>query len=98
MPKNRDEKPNKAKSSVLYELIRILMLSWFRLSGWKTTGEIPSEPKFVAIGAPHTSNWDFFVMLAIALDWRINLRWLGKDSIFRVPFQPVCAAALECEI
>ncbi len=62
------------------------MLSWFRVTGWKTAGEFPSEPKFVAIGAPHTSNWDFFLMLAIMLDWRIKLSWLGKESIFRPPF------------
>ena len=35
------------------------------------------------IGAPHTSNWDFVIMLAIA--WRLGIpaRWLGKKSLFR---------------
>jgi len=34
------------------------------------------------IGAPHTSNWDFVLMLGIA--WRLGFpfRWLGKASLF----------------
>ena len=42
----------------------------------------PSRPT-VLIGAPHTSNWDFVLMLAIAWRLRIHLRWLGKESLFR---------------
>ncbi|MDY0909466.1 1-acyl-sn-glycerol-3-phosphate acyltransferase [Microbacterium sp. CFBP9034] len=42
----------------------------------------PSRPT-VLIGAPHTSNWDFVLMLGIAWRLRIHLRWLGKESLFR---------------
>lgn len=56
-----------------------------RLGGWKAVGEFPDLPRVVLIGAPHTSNWDgvwgFAVKLALGLDIRI----LGKDSLFRVP-------------
>jgi 1-acyl-sn-glycerol-3-phosphate acyltransferase len=34
------------------------------------------------IGAPHTSNWDFVLMLAIAWRLGIDVRWLGKQSLF----------------
>lgn len=34
------------------------------------------------IGAPHTSNWDFVLMLAIAWDARLRIRWLGKHQLF----------------
>ena len=63
---------------------------WFgrtvlRLGGWKVVGEFPDLPRVVLIGAPHTSNWDgvwgFAAKLALGLDVRI----LGKDSLFRVP-------------
>jgi len=37
------------------------------------------------IGAPHTSNWDFFVMLLLMAAESIPIRWLGKDSLFRWP-------------
>ncbi|MCE7032243.1 lysophospholipid acyltransferase family protein [Lysobacter sp. GX 14042] len=56
-----------------------------RLGGWKVAGEFPDLPRAVLIGAPHTSNWDgvwgFAAKLALGLDMRI----LGKDSLFRVP-------------
>jgi len=57
-----------------------------KLSGWKISGSLPSQDKYVLIAAPHTSNWDLVYMLAIAfvLDMRIN--WMGKDSLFKPPF------------
>lgn len=39
--------------------------------------------------APHTSNWDFVYFLAAALVFRLNVRWLGKDTLFRGPLGPV---------
>src|SRR5690606_21651217 len=45
----------------------------------------PDLDKLVLIGAPHSSNWDgvwgFAAKLALGLDIRI----LGKDSLFRIP-------------
>ncbi|NLF05952.1 MAG: acyl-phosphate glycerol 3-phosphate acyltransferase, partial [Actinomycetales bacterium] len=38
------------------------------------------------VGAPHTSNWDFIHMLAIAWDLGLHVRYLGKDALFRPPF------------
>lgn len=33
----------------------------YRILGWTTSGEVPSDlKKYVIIAAPHTSNWDFF--------------------------------------
>jgi 1-acyl-sn-glycerol-3-phosphate acyltransferase len=40
----------------------------------------------VIIGAPHTSNWDFFLFLAALHHFRIKVRFLGKASLFRWPF------------
>jgi 1-acyl-sn-glycerol-3-phosphate acyltransferase len=37
------------------------------------------------IGAPHTSNWDFFVMLLLMAVESIPIRWMGKDSLFKWP-------------
>lgn len=57
-----------------------------RLMGWKVEGEVPNQPKFVVAVAPHTSNWDFVVGIAVmfALDLRIG--YLGKHTLFRGPF------------
>ena len=66
------------------------MKKWFsrillKLLGWRIEGERPEHTRFVVIAAPHTSNWDFPMMLlfAAALDVRIN--WMAKHSLFFPP-------------
>ena len=59
----------------------IARIFWF-FSRWKLVTEpAPTRPT-VLIGAPHTSNWDFVLMLAIAWRLGIDIRWLGKKSLF----------------
>ena len=36
-----------------------------RLTGWRTEVIPPHTARYVMIGAPHTSNWDFFLMLLL---------------------------------
>ena len=59
------------------------------LAGWRTEGRLPPIPKFVLVGAPHTSNWDLPFTLLIAFALRANIHWLGKEAIFRRPFNGV---------
>ncbi len=56
-----------------------------RLAGWDVEGTIPPYRKFVIIGAPHTSNWDFFLGLAVAYVYRMKISWMGKHTLFRWP-------------
>jgi 1-acyl-sn-glycerol-3-phosphate acyltransferase len=56
-----------------------------RLFGWRVKGELPDIPKFVVVGAPHTSNWDFVIFLALAFILKGDLRYMGKAEIFRWP-------------
>ncbi|MGQ7959817.1 lysophospholipid acyltransferase family protein [Pseudomonas sp. SP16.1] len=60
--------------------------SVLKLMGWRIEGELPRLDKFVAIGAHHTSNWDFVIFIALKFVLRLNARWFGKHSIFRWPF------------
>jgi 1-acyl-sn-glycerol-3-phosphate acyltransferase len=66
-------------------LTRWLGRSILKLGGWRMVGAFPDIPRLVLIGAPHSSNWDgvwgFGAKLALGLDIRI----LGKDSLFRIP-------------
>jgi 1-acyl-sn-glycerol-3-phosphate acyltransferase len=56
---------------------------YWTFSRWRLRTEpAPTRPTLL-IGAPHTSNWDFVLMLAIAWRLRIPVRWLGKASLFR---------------
>ncbi|MEM1380322.1 MAG: lysophospholipid acyltransferase family protein [Pseudomonadota bacterium] len=72
--------------SPLYELRRSIALALYRLAGWQVEGTAPETHKFVVIAAPHTSNWDLPFMLGVAYMFRIRLRWMGKDSLFKGPF------------
>ena len=56
-----------------------------RLAGWRIEGELPNLPKFVLIGAPHTSNWDFVLFLGMIFSLRANVRFMGKAELFRFP-------------
>ncbi len=58
-----------------------------KLVGWQVEGTIPTEPKWIAIGAYHTSNWDFAVMLLATLSQQLRIYWIGKHSLFRFPFK-----------
>ena len=57
-----------------------------KLFGWRAEGSLADTPKCVLIVAPHTSNWDFLVMLALAIALRIKATWMGKHTLFRAPF------------
>ena len=54
--------------------------------GWQYTGTRPDAAKFVAIGAPHTSNWDFILFLAVVSHFRLPALVIGKSSLVRWPF------------
>lgn len=63
-------------------LRRLVSRVYWACSRWTLTGAgAPARPT-VLIGAPHTSNWDFVLMLGIAWRLGIDVRWLGKKSLF----------------
>lgn len=66
-------------------LVRGLGRLGLRLAGWRLEGAFPQVPKFVAIVAPHTSNWDFFLGLAILFGLDFKASFLGKHTLFRGP-------------
>jgi 1-acyl-sn-glycerol-3-phosphate acyltransferase len=57
-----------------------------KLFGWRTEGSLGDLRKCVLIVAPHTSNWDFVVMLLLAVALRLKATWMGKHTLFRPPF------------
>jgi 1-acyl-sn-glycerol-3-phosphate acyltransferase len=71
---------------VLRNLVRLLAILFLKMVGWRKEGSLPHIPKYVMILAPHTSNWDFPIGLAIAFDLKLRAHWLGKDRFFRWPF------------
>ncbi len=64
---------------------RIFSKIFLKIIGWKAEGVKPDVPKYVMIGYPHTSNWDFPIGLMVMTALGIRLHWIGKDSLFHGP-------------
>ncbi len=69
--------------STFFRLIANLIL---RMVGWRVEGKLPDLPKFILIGAPHTSNWDFLLFLGAIFHLKANAKYMGKAELFRGPF------------
>jgi 1-acyl-sn-glycerol-3-phosphate acyltransferase len=75
---------------VVSPVLRAASVAFLKLTGWKVEGSLPQQArKSVFIAAPHTSNWDLPYTLMVAFALRLNIYWMGKQSIFRWPFGPV---------
>ena len=57
-----------------------------KVMGWRIEGAFPSDAKFIAAVAPHTSNWDFVIAITVKLKLGLKVQFLGKHSIFIGPF------------
>lgn len=69
-------------SFILRQISNLIMF----LAGWRVDGKLPDLPKYVLIGAPHTSNWDFVLFLGIVFHLKVDARYMGKAELFRFPY------------
>jgi 1-acyl-sn-glycerol-3-phosphate acyltransferase len=67
--------------------LRALGQAYLGFAGWRIEGAFPTESKYVLIVAPHTSNWDFTLGVAVLFALELRVSWLGKHAIFRAPFK-----------
>ncbi|MGV1005221.1 MAG: 1-acyl-sn-glycerol-3-phosphate acyltransferase [Candidatus Nanopelagicales bacterium] len=63
----------------------VLADALIRKLGWKVVGAPPDVPAAVLIGAPHTSNWDLPIMLAMCWARGAEPRFLMKQEVFKGP-------------
>ncbi|MGH7804944.1 MAG: lysophospholipid acyltransferase family protein [Candidatus Binatia bacterium] len=70
---------------VLSGFLRRIARGCLALRGWSLEGAPPSERRYVIIAAPHTSNWDLPLTLALGFAFGLRIRWMGKDTLFRAP-------------
>jgi len=76
------------KKTIFDTSMLVIPLHWLssgilKILGWRREGRLPDFRKFILIGAPHTSNWDFPLVLAYAFAYRMKVFWMGKDAMFR---------------
>ncbi len=66
-----------------------LARSVLRLAGWRVAGTLPDVPRLVLIAAPHSSNWDGVWGMTAKLALGVDVRVLGKSSLFWWPLSLV---------
>lgn len=71
---------------IVSPLLRFISNLIMRLFGWQVAGKLPDLPKYILIGAPHTSNWDFVLFLGVIFHLKANVKFMGKAELFRNPF------------
>lgn len=60
------------------------------LFGWRIEFDgVPNLPKFILVGAPHTSNWDFVLTLITFFALSVRISWMAKHTFFRWPLKGV---------
>ncbi|MBX7481865.1 lysophospholipid acyltransferase family protein [Qipengyuania qiaonensis] len=80
MPTDANRRP-----SLPSRLVRRILIALYRWKGWKLEGRKPDCDKFVLLGAPHTSNWDFVFFLGATRELGIKPSFMGKASLFKWP-------------
>ena len=68
-------------------MIQAISKFLLRTFGWRL--DLPPQPwpdKYVIIVIPHTSNWDFPLGLLVRAAMGEDIRYVGKDSLFKSPF------------
>lgn len=70
-------------------MTRVIGRIFLRLFRYRVVGAPPTEPVSVVVAAPHTSNWDFPLMLSIAWVHGLSPAWLGKKEMFWGPLAPL---------
>ena len=56
------------------------------LIGWRMDTKNSAMLRCVLIAAPHTSNWDFLMMMLFSAAFGVKTKWMGKNSLFMPPF------------
>jgi 1-acyl-sn-glycerol-3-phosphate acyltransferase len=71
------------KSRPIRQKVSRTLLAW---TGWGVKGDLPNISKFLAVGAPHTSNWDLILAVLYIYALGVEVFWMGKHTLFRPPF------------
>ncbi len=77
------------RCGIIAGMVSRLALLALHLLGWELIGQRPTAKKYVMVGAPHTSNWDFLYFYLGALAFKIRISFMIKDSAFIGPLGPI---------
>jgi len=72
--------------------MKLLSRLILKLIGWKLDERVPETRRYVMIGYPHTSNWDFILGMLAKWGMGLPINWVAKHSMFWGPFKPMFIA------
>lgn len=73
---------------ILLEIVRAPLLAVWYAQGWRLETPPPDLDQYVLIAAPHTSYWDFYHILMMALSIRRRPATTTKHTLFWFPLGP----------
>lgn len=68
--------------SLLSRLVRRAILGLYRAKGWRVESPLPDLDKYLIVGSPHSSNWDFVFFLGATAAHGVEPSFMGKHSLF----------------
>ncbi len=84
----RDETPSTAEfqTPLPVQFKGNRLAAWLvKLMGWRISFNGMPSLQGVLIGYPHTSNWDFVVVMPVKWAVGLPVQFFAKDSLFRIP-------------
>ena len=69
-------------------MLKVITTVILKLIGWRVSFSLPACDKYVLVGAPHTSNWDFPLGLLAMSAVGLRFNWVGKHTLFKGLFGP----------
>ncbi len=66
-------------------MLRLIARLMLRITGWRPEGTRPAARSYVLMSAPHTSNWDLFYLLTIAIVLDVKVSFMAKSQLFSWP-------------
>ncbi|MFW5708882.1 MAG: 1-acyl-sn-glycerol-3-phosphate acyltransferase [Chloroflexota bacterium] len=71
--------------TLLARIITLPIVFIWLASGWRAQGALPAEDKFMVVAAPHTSNWDYIMMICLASYYGRRPKTVIKSTALRWP-------------
>jgi len=62
-------------------LTRAVGSGLLKLFGWKVEGKLPNEAKVILVGEPHTSNWDFVLIMCAAQSIGFRMSYIEQVKL-----------------
>ena len=69
---------------------KICQFILFKLLRFSQVGEVPTEDKYIFVGLPHTSNWDFLYGWLSIKAMGLDVTIFAKDAYFVWPLNYLC--------